>query len=306
MGVTPLPHVPAPGADELLSSWLERIGIFYGSDLAAVRVALGPGALRYRGVDEDLDADAALRERVVHWTGMPEFRVPRLIRVASARVLPVSARLAYCPACWDADVRAGGVPYGRRAWTRWNAVHCERHRMWLAARRPRVKDECPWRGWSAVWASHPQWAHAHGLRFERSLHPLAQAFDPVSLRAPDPSWDEFTRTVAALSRTVVSDEGGRAKTSLLATVAGPHWLPHRSRILSALRRPGVQLAAISDLDLLGYASDRPGWLPMRIACVVAAVEIARAQQRRPSGSGASTLWNRTEVAGLAIPVRIPP
>ena len=99
MGLTPLPHVPAPGADELLSSWLERIGIFYGSDLAAVRVALGPGALRYRGVDEDLDADAALRERVVNWTGMPEFRVPRLIRVASARVLPVSTRLGYCPAC---------------------------------------------------------------------------------------------------------------------------------------------------------------------------------------------------------------
>lgn len=169
-----------------------------------------------------------------------------------------------------------------------------------------MKDECPWRGWSAVWANHPQWADAYGLRFERSLQPLAQAFDPVSLHAPDPSWDEFSRTVAALSRTVVSDEGGRAMTSLLATVAGPQWLRRRSRILSALRRPGAQLAAIKDLDLLGYASDTPGWLPLRIGCVVAAMEIALAQQRRPIGSGASMLWNRIELAGLAIPVWVPP
>ncbi len=283
MGMMTLPHVPAAGADELLTSWLERIAIFYGLDLEAVRIALGPGAPRDRGVDEDLDADAALRDRVAQWAGVPEARVPRLIRVACEQVLPVSARVAYCPACWDADVSAGVVPYVRRAWARWDVVHCARHRMWLAARRPRVKGECPWSGWSAVWRSHPQWARAHGLPFDGSLQPIALAFDPGSLHAPEPSWDEFSRTAAALSRSFGADEGGRASKSVLATVAGPRWLPSRGRVLLALRRPGAQLAAINDLDLLGYASDVPGWLPQRIACVVAAVDLVRSRRRRPGG-----------------------
>jgi hypothetical protein len=41
----PLPYAPLPNSDELLSSWIERIGLFYGIGYLRARVMLDPTRL---------------------------------------------------------------------------------------------------------------------------------------------------------------------------------------------------------------------------------------------------------------------
>ena len=58
----PLPYAPPPNSDELLSSWIERIGLFYGIGYLRARVMLDPTRFaNVWGENEDLDSSEDIR-----------------------------------------------------------------------------------------------------------------------------------------------------------------------------------------------------------------------------------------------------
>jgi hypothetical protein len=293
-----LPYVPGPHEDELLTSWLERVALFYGLDFAQVRLLLDPESDRWRGDIEDADADAALRARAVEWTGVPDTWVPPILDVTDPDTLHVSARLGYCPPCWDEDVALGRAPYVRRAWTRWQAVHCPVHRTWLTARRPRLDRECELRGWAPVWSSRAHWARAHFLDVDPALEASAVAFDPAALRPPSRSWRHFEAAAAAAETLRLRTVNGE-DTTVLAAVVRPEAIASRDRVMNALRRPASRWEHIIDWTLLGHVAPRPAWLPERIACVVAAAEIVR------SSAGARALFPAIAVEVSAFGLTMP-
>jgi hypothetical protein len=110
-----LPIVPRAWPDELLSSWVERIWLFYGGTYE-----LGIGAVLSHvsrsPLDQtiDIDSDPTVHDYVRGWTGVGCDYVPKLLSEETDRLLPPAARLAYGPACWDTDVASGGAPHVRR------------------------------------------------------------------------------------------------------------------------------------------------------------------------------------------------
>jgi hypothetical protein len=181
----PLPFSPAPFADELLSSWIERIGIFYGMQYEIVLALLGTPMLFPQNSKADVDADTAMRERVAKWAGRDVKSVPTALDADDPEILDEVARLTYCPRCWDEDVVSGHAPYIRRVWSRWTTVSCGRHETWLTARRPRLYRESPRGGWEEIWQSNPLWANAGGLKHDPLMTVTANAFMPNTFVQPD-------------------------------------------------------------------------------------------------------------------------
>jgi hypothetical protein len=119
-----LPYAPPPHTDELLSSWIERLGHFYGIGYLGARVILEPSrAANKRGVNEDLDSSESIRNAAILWSGFAERLMPPVVPMDDT-VLEASARLAYCAECWNEDVERGQSPYIRRKWINWLCVAC--------------------------------------------------------------------------------------------------------------------------------------------------------------------------------------
>jgi len=278
-----LPYAPSPYADETLSSWIERIGIVYGIGLAQARALLTPTVPRMtHGTNEDIDTSPSVRRLAGMWAGYREDATPAVWSAADRGMLEVSARLAYCPKCWDDDAVHGVAPHIRRAWARWNSVSCSRHNDWLAASRPGGGNPSAWNGWLIVWQSKPRWAQAAGLRYEPRGQESAPAFVPGSIERPEGNWRDFE---LELSRLVSADRKvaryGIPAGSILASVIDPQMLGLRTKVLKALEGAAV-VPLVSDLDLRGYSRSEPGWIASRIACLVTALELTRlASNRNP-------------------------
>jgi hypothetical protein len=154
-----LPHVPIPHPDELLSSWIERIGLFYGIGYLGARIILEPNrANNEHGQVDDIDSSASIRQQAMRWSGLPEKFVPVLLCRRDEEVLELSARLTYCPDCWNQDVKKDTSPYVRRNWATWSAVACWKHNKWLSAREPHGRVGSDLNGWAPVWQTDITWA----------------------------------------------------------------------------------------------------------------------------------------------------
>ena len=93
----PLPACPEPHRDELISSWLERIGLFYGVGYHGAAAALLPGRDPSMWASErDLDADAETRSALLEWTLRDPQDVPAALNPSDNNTMPRSARLASC------------------------------------------------------------------------------------------------------------------------------------------------------------------------------------------------------------------
>jgi hypothetical protein len=277
-----LPYAPPPCTDEVLSSWIERIGIFYGIGLVGARTVLTPTVSPSEWArNEDIDTCGEIRQLASAWTGRNKSSSPAVWSASDLSMLEVSARLTYCPKCWDEDAADGRPPYIRRAWARWSCVSCPSHKNWLAARTPGIGAGCALNGWTVIWQSQPNWAQAAGVPFDPNGRVSARSFAPESLQRPECRWADFERELASLS---TMDEnacsGAFPVDSAVATVVRPELIALRTQTVRALHvnEPPV---LISDLDLRGYSRLEPGWICMRIACLVMALEITRLAAGRP-------------------------
>jgi hypothetical protein len=199
--------------------------------------------------------------------------MPAVWSATDRGMLEVSARLAYCPKCWDDDAAHGMAPYIRRVWVRWTSVSCRRHKDWLAARRPATVPGSAPIGWAVIWQSEPRWAEAAGLRYEPRGQELAPAFVPGSFRRPAASWEDFELQLATLaSADGRSGRYGTTAGSILGVVVRPELLGLRVKVLRALQI-GAAGPLVSDLDLRGYSRSEPCWIAARIACLVTAIEL---------------------------------
>jgi hypothetical protein len=72
-----LPYAPPPNADELLPSWIEQIGIFYGIGYLRARMILDPNRDSIGwGESEDVDSSEMLRRLLIPWTGYRDQSLP--------------------------------------------------------------------------------------------------------------------------------------------------------------------------------------------------------------------------------------
>ena len=271
-----LPFTPAPFPDEMLSSWIERIGIFYDVGYAGALAVLAPDITSCAwGQTDDFDADAELHRAASEWSGRSVNRIPALLDSQHPDTLDINAREGYCPACWDDDVARGGVPYVRRRWATWTAVSCDIHRTWLAARHPRNRVESRVRGWGMIWQSKLEWARALDQRVGAPIDLFAKAFAPDTFDRPQGCWDQFERTVHyALGRAHDASANPFAAGSLLAAIVERDFEALRRSVKSSLQiRPAPTL--IDENTLKGYTRAEPGWIANRISCIVLVAELAR-------------------------------
>lgn len=268
-----LPIVPRSLADETLSSWLERIWIFYGATYEmGIGALLGRANLSPLDQSVDIDSDPNVRDQVHRWTGISSGLVPKLLDDTTGQLLPVRARLAYCPACWDDDVAAGRAPYIRCQWTEWSRVHCRIHHRWLNARRPPYRREFYLMGWAPIWQTRANWAK----QLELSADPLSErmlaGFDGAALRIPGFDWDALSIELSGFD------------------ADGDRW-PHRAILqaigdqrLESLRvRIGSMIGTteLSPAHILHVNSPIPMDLGSRIASLLIGVETRRIIAGRP-------------------------
>jgi hypothetical protein len=272
VNTSPLPFTPAPFADELLSSWIERIGIFYGIQYENTLALLGVPMLLPPNSKVDVDADPVIRERVAKWAGRDVNSVPMALDADDPEILDETARLTYCPRCWDDDVVVGHAPYIRRIWSRWMTVSCGRHETWLTARRPRLYRESPRNGWEGVWQSNPRWADAGNLKHDPLMTVTANAFAPNTFVQPDLDWKTFEHVIMLINQEYETC-GFMEAGSVLRAVISPEFLSLRSKVFASMQTPPA--IRLNDFDLHGYRRAEPGWIATRIACLVIAVELVR-------------------------------
>jgi hypothetical protein len=263
--VTPLPYAPPPNSDELLSGWIERIGIFFGIDYLRARAALdsSPIAIAW-GENEDLDSSDIIRRLLVSWTGYGEHLIPPVLPTTDDQVLDVSARLTYCSKCWYEDAENGRAPYVRRQWAFWSSVLCTKHETWLCARRPGRQFGSERNGWAPVWQTDPTWASASHLRYDPALRPLEAGFDADTILGPTGGWQRINAEFQALVH---------GKASILNLVMRPECVDVRAHVWAAIEV--ARSPRITDYDLRGYRRPEPGWIMDRICCLAIAAEVRR-------------------------------
>jgi hypothetical protein len=260
----PLPYTPPPNSDEVLSSWIERIGLFYGIGYLRTRMMLNlsRSAIAW-GENEDVDSSDEVRRSLILLTGYDERVVPPLLDTTVSRILGVSARLAYCAACWHEDVEHGCAPYIRSHWSSRSIVMCVKHETWLSARRPGIQFGSELNGWAPIWSTEPNWARAANLGHDLAMRPFTLGFEPKGIVPPNCAW---TR-VNAEFQVMASDK------FVFQLVSCPESASVRAHVLDAIevaRNPRV-----TDLDLRGYRSSEPGWIVDRICCLSVATEVRR-------------------------------
>lgn len=269
-----MPYAPPPNAGELLSSWIERIGIFYGIGYLRARVILDPNRDSVGwGESEDVDSSDMIRRLLIAWTGYRDQLVPPLLPKADNRILHVSARLAYCAKCWSDDARNGRAPYIRRHWAYWDSAICAQHQTWLCARRPGDSRGSELNGWAPIWQTNPHWASAAYLRHDPTLSSLTLGFEADSMRQPTCAWQDLITDFASLTR-----EG-----LVLNMVASAEGYGVRAHISEALETDQPKARVVYS-DLKGYRGGKPGWIADRICCLLTAAEICRMLANREPAS----------------------
>jgi TniQ len=277
-----LPFVPRAQPDELLSSWLERIGLLYGASIEHVLAAVLAGSDRMPAMaGQDVDADPWMRERIVRWSGVDESHVPTSISLDDG-FLPPCARLTFCGRCWDDDVAQGRPPYIRQRWGQWAVVRCDVHQTWLSSRRPSLSPNIPNTGWSAVWQTTASWA----ARFELNEQPeyrtriIGICGEEISRHLI------FTAQVAAdlerfeqCSRAHLGkNRQRRLHREILDTTSAESYAVKRSQIA---RRMLPEVQRFSTLDRVpSFQPTKLLWLGDRLACLLAAVELLRMREGR--------------------------
>jgi hypothetical protein len=262
-----LPFAPIPQPGELLSSWIERIGLFYGIGYLGARAFVEPRRTsNEHGINDDLDSSALVRANAIAWTGIPQRLAPEVLVDRDEGTLEVSARLAYCPECWNQDVENGHSPFVRRSWAHWVSVMCSVHRRWLNAREPHRGIGVEVNGWAVIWQSNYRWARAANVIFDPNWGSLALGFDSQAMAAPGCAWSDLELEFESLGRV--------PGLAILAKVTLPEYVGVRSRIGEALEI-GEPARQITDAHLRGYNHSRPGWIVARISSLVAATEILR-------------------------------
>ncbi len=277
-----LPYCPPSYPDELLSSWIARIGLFYGIDYFDVMSSLLPAAgLAGAEWTEDVETDAAVWDALVAWTGLRTGAIPRLLSRSDENLLEPAARLAYCPVCWDADVHDGRQPYARRSWVRWTTVTCAEHERWLSARQPSPDYESFMNDWGGIWRSKQTWAGAFGLRHDSALATAAEAFNGTSFDQPAGDWSEFES--AAKQATGIGRNAAGSLFAIddpLSDIVSSNNAALRRRVRAAMQIEPLAIR-LDEFDLKGYRRPVPGWIANRIACIVIAVERDGIRTRRP-------------------------
>lgn len=282
MRTSQLPFVPRAQLDELLSSWLERIGLLYGISIEHVLAAVLAGSDRmWAMTGQDVDADPWMHERIVRWSGVDESHVPTSISLDEG-FLPPCGRLAFCGHCWDDDVAQGRPPYIRQRWCHWAVVRCDVHQTWLSSRRPSLSPNIPNIGWSAVWQTTASWA----ARFELNEQPeyrtriIGICGEEISQHLI------FTTQVAADLEpfeqcSLVHPGKSRQRRlcrEILETTSAELYAAKRSQIA---RRVLPEAQRFSTLNMVPISQPtRLLWLGDRLVCLLAAVELLRMREGR--------------------------
>jgi TniQ len=236
-------------SDELLFSWIERIGLFYGVDYLRARMMLNPTRLsNVWGENEDVDSSDEIRRLLISLTGYREHVVPSLLPTTSSGILDVSARVAYCPACWHEDVEHGRAPYIRSQWSSRTNVMCTKHETWLSARLPGIQFGSELNGWAPIWQTDSNWASAAHLGHDLAMRPFASGFEAKTIGPPTCGWNRADAEfhVIALDHVV------------LQLVSRPESSNVRAHVRDAIEV--ARNARVTDFDLRGYRSGQPGWI----------------------------------------------
>ncbi len=127
-----LPGAPALARGETPSSWLDRVMALYGlrrdefwgetnMALSKARVA------RLRRADLDQDIDLWASHVCASAVNVTITKLRRATASLPKWILAPRARNAYCPDCFDEELRAGCIPHFKREWTAAWSTHCTQH-----------------------------------------------------------------------------------------------------------------------------------------------------------------------------------
>ena len=285
MKLPTLPAYPQPAHDEALSSWVERIGLFYGCTydhwLGPVAAQLGAPQ---SATTTDVDADPRCRDLFIEWTGLAPALVPPILKGARKDLMPPLARLAFCPACWDEDVGAGHQPYIRREWSQWSCVHCRRHQAFLASRATVVDPFRRVLAWLPLWRTKPSWAALFGRSHEQGPYGETAWYTPG--RTSVWSASQWSRLLSQFERIAPVDAitaGVRVQhryeraERALRLVQSADFRAETRLVCEAVTTAGEKLALrLSENDIRRQNDplpDPPVLLETRIGMMVAAAEI---------------------------------
>jgi|ERR1017187_7021340 hypothetical protein len=285
MNLPVLPAYPTPANDEAFSSWVERIGLFYGCSydhwLGPVVAKLGaPQA----ATATDVDSDPRCRDVFIEWTGLSPARVPPILTSIRKDVLPPLARLAFCSACWDDDVAAGRQPYIRREWGQWSSVYCRRHHTFLASRAAVLDPFRKFLEWMPFWRTNASWIAPFERAPEQSSYGETAWYTPG--RANMWSATQWGRLISQFDRLaavdVIAGENVIRHEETLAERAlrfgqSTEFRPTTRIVCDAVTTAGEKLALrLTESDIRRHKEvlpDPPVLLETRIGMMVAAAEI---------------------------------
>lgn len=140
---SPWPYVPILEEGETPGSWLDRVAVFYGLSRRELwkdhRLGLDAAAIEaLQNVDIDIDLHSWPRRLLQR---LPVQVVRELHRAASsmsAWSVDCAKRSAYCPHCFEDDIRLGRQVFFRQPWAAAWLTHCPDHRTplmsWRAVR----------------------------------------------------------------------------------------------------------------------------------------------------------------------------
>lgn len=129
-----IPMLPAPFCDETLSSWLHRCAIAHGlstaREFAASVLETESQRLPTGYVDFDTNPPPVLIAALVKRSRFSEEELQRMIVSPTGNVLHSAGRDAYCPCCFQEDVKQRAV-YMRGQWLNPWILTCANHRCVL-------------------------------------------------------------------------------------------------------------------------------------------------------------------------------
>lgn len=122
--------IPPPGDDESLSSLLSRAAALYERSPERIWASLNQNDLRPTG-KVDWPSTSALR-RMAAALGKPPSELLHLRERDAPWHVQSGRRRAYCPMCWNEDLRAGRAIYLRRCWSYLLRNQCPLHNFPLS------------------------------------------------------------------------------------------------------------------------------------------------------------------------------
>jgi hypothetical protein len=286
--VSALPFVPRAQPDELLSSWLERIGLLYGASIEHVLGAVLAGSERMPAMaGQDIDADPWMRERIVRWSGVNESHVPTSISLDDG-FLPACGRLAFCGCCWDDDVAQGRSPYIRQRWCHWAVVRCDVHQTWLSSRRPSLSPYVQNIGWSAVWQTTASWAAQFELNEQpeyrtRIIGICGEEISRHLIFTPQVAAD-LERFEQCSRARPGKDRQRRLHRQILDSTSAELYAAKRSQIAHRVLPEAQRFSTLNMVPI--FRPTGPLWLGDRLVCLLAAVELLRMREGRGAYSPA--------------------